>query len=131
MEGYSKTINIEALTMLDIVKGMIIPACVSYQNDLATLLSQKKALGVSATKLETTLLEKIALLSDRLLDKLSVLDSALTNADDHDVLAHATFYRNTVFVAMNELRLIADELETLVANKYWPFPSYGELLYNV
>jgi glutamine synthetase len=132
MEGYCKTINIEALAMLDITKGLIIPACVDYQNDLSKLLTKKKSLGIPASKMESSLLEKFSLLSDCLWDKVEALDSALANpSSDHDVLTHAMFYRNTVFAAMNELRLVADQLETYAADKYWPLPSYGDLLYKV
>jgi glutamine synthetase len=132
MEGYCKIIHIEALTMVDMVKGEIIPACIDYQNELANLLSQKKACGEYDTSLESHLLERIAKLSACLLKKLNVLENAiLESKEEQDILAHASFYRDKVFTAISELRLVVDELETLVARKYWPFPTYAELLYSV
>ena len=133
MEAYCKTIHIEALTMIDMVKGNIIPASVDYQRDLVDLLRQKKAYGGSLdVSLEDHLLHKIAKLSSSLLKKLTTLENALGESKaQEDVLASARFYRDTIFAAMSDLRLIVDELETLVARKYWPFPVYGELLYSI
>ena len=132
MDGYCKTLHIEALTMVDIVKGEIIPACVDYQNDLAELLERKKACGEYDVSLEGHLLERISKLSACLLKKLTNLENVLVKSrEEREILIHASFYRDQVFTAMSELRLIVDELETLVAKKYWPLPSYSELLYSV
>ncbi|MDR0294182.1 MAG: glutamine synthetase III [Oscillospiraceae bacterium] len=132
MEGYCKTLHIEALTMADLVRGCIIPACVAYQNELSELLGRKKSCGEYDVSLEDHLLKHIAKLSACLLKKLTVLEDVLLEArDQEDIFAHASFTRDKVFPAMSELRLIADELETLVAKKYWPLPSYAELLYSV
>ena len=132
MEGYCKTLHIEALTMVDMVKGEIIPACIDYQNDLAKLLERKKACGAYDVSLEEHLLSSIAKLSSCLLKKLTVLENAiLESREERDILAHACFCRDRIFVAMSELRIIVDELETLVANKYWPLPTYAKMLYSV
>ena len=132
LEAYCKTIHIEALTMVDIVKGGIIPACINYQDDLAKLLKNKKSIGGYDTSLEEDLLGRISKLSASLLKKLTVLENAiLESKEDREILAEASFYRDKVCTAMSELREIVDELETLVAKKYWPLPSYAELLYSV
>ena len=132
MENYCKTLHIEALTMVDMVKGLIIPASIEYQNDLAKLLERKKALAVYESSLEEHLLGSISKLSTCLLTKLGGLEKALLEAkEDRDILAEACFYRDRIFTAMSELRLIVDELETFVGNKYWPIPTYAELLYSV
>ncbi len=131
MEAYCKTINIEALTMVDMVKRDIIPACVDYQKDLTKLLTQKKALGYYDSSLEENLIGNISKLSASLLTKLSALESALLETKEGDIAAHARFYREKVFTAMQELRLDVDGLETLVAKKYWPFPTYGQMLFSV
>ena len=132
MEGYCKTIHIEALTMVDMVKGGIIPACVEYQNDLARLLSQKKALSDFESVMEEQLLGKISKLSSCLMKKLEYLEETIMiSEEDWDVFAHANFCRGRVFAAMSELRLIVDQLETLVGCKYWPLPSYAKILYSV
>jgi glutamine synthetase len=132
MEAYCKTISIEALAMVDIVKGQIIPASIDYQNELAKLLKQKKAFGEYDSSLETNLLERISKLSGCLLKNLTALENAiLKSKEERPILAQASFYRDKVFTAMYELRLIVDELETLVAKKHWPLPTYAELLYSV
>ena len=132
MEAYCKTIHIEALTMVDMVKGDIFPACVSYQNELTGLLQKKKALGYYDSSLEEYLISNISKLSADLLKKLTELENAvLQTKDERDIVSHARFYREKVFTAMVELRLTVDELETLVGKKYWPLPSYGQILYSV
>jgi len=132
MESYCKTIHIEALTMIDMVKGEIIPAVIDYQNDLAELLKRKASFSDIDPTLEQHFLHKISGVSACLLKKLTALESTvLASKDEGDILAQAVFYRDKVFAAMSELRLLVDELETLVAKKHWPFPNYGKLLYSV
>jgi glutamine synthetase len=132
LEAYCKTVHIEALTMIDLVKEKIIGAVIDYQNDLAKLLKHKKDCGGFDSSLEEHLLGKISKLSSSLLKKLTVLEDAVLETKEHaDILAHATFYRDKVLVAMSELRLIVDELETLVSDKYWPLPTYGQMLFSV
>jgi len=132
METYCKTVHIEALTIVDMVKGEIIPACLNYQDDLAKLLQRKKACGEYDVSVEEQLLGSISKLSSSLLKKLSVLENTLLESkEEKDIVAHASFYRDKIFTAMSELRLVVDELETLVARKHWPFPTYGQILYSV
>jgi len=132
MEAYCKTIHIEALTMVDMVKGDIFPACINYQKDLTKLLQQKKALGYYDSSLEEHLINHISKLSADLLKKLTELENViLQTKDERDIVSHARFYREKVFAAMVELRLTVDELETFVGKKYWPLPSYGQILYSV
>ena len=132
MEGYCKTLHIEALTMVDLAKGEVIPACVAYQSELAALLNTKKACGDFDASLEGHLLDRISKLCACLLKKLSALETALLDTgEEREIYAQARFYRDSVFAAMTELRLVVDELETLVAKKHWPLPSYAQLLYSV
>jgi len=132
MDAYCKTLHVEALTMLDMVKGDIIPACIDYQRELFDLLRYKKDYaGTYNSTLEEYFLENITKLSDCLLKKLSALESAVLESRETEILAQAVFYRDRIYTAMSELRLIADELETFVAKKHWPIPAYAELLYSV
>jgi glutamine synthetase len=131
MEAYCKTINIEALTMVDMVKRDIIPACIDYQKDLTQLHMQKVKLGFYDDSLEKHLITNISKACASLLRKLETLENVIHETKEGDILAHARFFREKVFAAMVELRLDVDELETLVANKYWPFPSYGQILFSV
>jgi len=132
MESYCKALHIEALTMVDMIKGSIIPACIDYQNELARLLRQKRECGTFDAYVEERLLGKIADLSSSLLRKLPVLEEAIAESkDEHEILARARFYRDKILGTISELRLITDELESVVAKKHWPLPSYAEMLYSV
>ncbi|WP_424246188.1 glutamine synthetase [Elusimicrobium posterum] len=132
MENYCKTINIEALTTVDMIKKDVIPACITYQNELAELLARKTTCGKYDISVEQHFLENISKLSAQLLKKLTVLEDALLKTKKHaQVLDQGKFYRDQVFPAMSELRLIVDELETLTAKKYWPMPNYAQILYSV
>ncbi|HHV64063.1 MAG TPA: glutamine synthetase type III [Peptococcaceae bacterium] len=132
LENYCKTLHIEALTMIDLVKKEILPACISYQNELLQLLSSKKAFGQYNSWTEEYYLEKISKLSACALKKLNNLENImLETKGNSDPLNLAKFYRDNVFSTMSELRLVVDELETLVAKKYWPLPTYAEILYSV
>ncbi|HWS42538.1 MAG TPA: glutamine synthetase III [Pseudoflavonifractor sp.] len=132
LEGYCKTLHIEALTMADLTHRDIIPACFEYQSALAALLQQKKACGEFDSAPEAALLTRLSKLSACLFKKLDALEGSLLETKAEQApLPLARFYREKVFAAMSELRLVVDELETLVAKKYWPLPSYGELLYSV
>ena len=132
MEGYCKTLHIEALTMVDMVKREIIPACIDNQNELAMLLERKKSCGEYNASLEDHLLNGISELSSCMLKKLTALENALLESKgEMDILANASFYRDRVFGAMSELRLVVDALETFVSKKHWTLPTYAELLYSV
>lgn len=133
LEGYCKTLHIEALTMVDIVKKDIAPACISYQYELAKVLNSKKAWGDKyECGLEEHFMSKISSLSSCLLKKLEILENAvLETKNERDALKLAMVYRDRVLTAMAELRLVVDELETLIPSKYWPLPTYADLLYSV
>ncbi|MCL2707325.1 MAG: glutamine synthetase III [Dehalococcoidia bacterium] len=132
MGGYCKTLHIEALIMVDMVKKDIFPACIGYQNELAQLLRLKRKCGECDTSLEEHLLTNIAKLSACLLNKLTALEDVIHKSkEEWDVLPQAVFYREKIFGAMSELRLVADELEVIVAKKHWSIPSYAEILYSV
>ena len=130
LEEYSKIINIEALTMIDMAKKDIAPAVSAYSAELAATAVSKKELGVNA-KAELEVLTKISDLAAVLNDKIATLESAVIKAGEFELKEQADFFHDTVIPAMNELRLVADELETLTAEAYWPFPSYGDLLFSV
>ncbi len=132
MEGYCKTIHIEALTMIDLTKKEILASSFEYQSELVTLLNGKKAVGID-TSSEEALVKKLTALTKDLLAKVDLLETNVMKASEtsNDILAHAQYYRNSIFSVMNELRLVVDELETIVAKKHWKFPSYMELLYSV
>lgn len=133
LEKYCQTINIEALTMLEMVKKDIIPAICNYSKDLTEGALAKKSLSSDIdVSLETSLISKISSLSACLSKKTAELDKVLLDAKDiEDSEELAKFYHDTVLSQMNEVRAIADELETIVGKGYWPFPTYTDLLFSV
>ncbi|MDF2858798.1 MAG: glutamine synthetase catalytic region [Neobacillus sp.] len=133
VEGYSKVIHIEALTMLDMVKRSIIPSVLSYVKDLSETANNKKALNAQLNcQLEESLIRTISNLSASLYRRMEDLDNTLLEAKNQDTsLATAKYYRETVYINMQSLRSVVDELETIVGKKYWVFPTYGELLFSV
>ena len=133
LEKYCQTINIEALTMLEMVKKDIIPAICNYSKDLTQGALAKKNLSSDIdVSLETSLVSKISSLSACLSKKTAELDKVLLDAKDiEDSEELAKFYHDTVLSQMNEFRAIADELETIVGKGYWPFPTYTDLLFSV
>lgn len=131
LEGYCKTINIEALTMVEMVQKEIIPGTVKYISALADVAVSKAKISESVTSyMEKDMITKLSALCDNLYKKVNQLQNAIMDTKNYeDSLELAKYYRNTVFADMNEVRAIADEIEPLVAKEYWPFPTYGEMLY--
>ena len=130
-ENYSKAINIEARTMIDMVKKEIIPAVMEYTTTVAKSVAAVKAVGADASVQEKVLKEITTELSK--LDAAVVKLEAATDASVkiEDPKAQAIAYRDDVFAQFAEVREPADKLETLVDEKAWPFPTYAELLFNV
>ena len=134
LENYAKQINIEALTMIDMAKKNILPAVSSYVRELTDTALAKKALSDAIpTSVEE---ELVASLSNKLVcfsKKTAELEEAVIKASEYsnDNLAYATYYRETVFALMQELRAVGDSMETETSSEYWPYPSYGEMLFGV
>lgn len=133
MENYCKTIHIEALTMIDMVKKYIIPSVLSYQGEISEIANSKKQLNPNLKcELEEKLLSKLSRLGNYLYAKLDTLETSVLNAKTHsDLLESAKYYRESIFINMQHLRGIVDELETLIAKDHWSLPTYGELLFSV
>jgi len=132
LENYSKVINIEALTMVDMVNKQILPACMCYTKEVCDTVASKKSIGLDGGA-EEELAKKLAFLTSSLDSSVKELQEKLCNASNHedDVLTFARYYRDEVFSSMQSLRAVADELETIVSEKYWPFPTYSKLLFNI
>ena len=119
--------------MLDMVWKDILPAASAYTKDLAETVAAKKAIGSGIdTSYEEKLVGHMSVLLASATKKAEALEYALMGVKDiTDTLALARYYRDTIFAAMNELRIIVDEMETHCAAKYWPYPSYGDILFSV
>ncbi|MDE7293466.1 MAG: glutamine synthetase III [Oscillospiraceae bacterium] len=131
LENYSKVINIEALTMLDMAKRQILPAGMEYAKELAESAAAKYSVGIGY-ELEKKLAEKVSALNVAISEAVEDLDKKVIGAGDAgDVIETAKYYRKTVFASMQNLRAVADELETITPEKLWPFPTYGDLLFRI
>lgn len=133
LENYSKILNIEALTMLDMAKKDILPAVTSYVRDLTDTALSKKALSPDLPcDFEEDLIAKLSGLTSCFAKKIAALEQVLLKTKDIEgVQEIANFYGEEVFPAMQELRAVGDEMEINTGSEYWPYPSYGELLFGV
>lgn len=130
-ENYSKIINIEALTTSDMAKTEILPAVMKFAKDICDIAASKKAVGVEPS-VEVSIANKVNALTVSLNEKIDALNTAIVKAQGiSDIPEQANAYCSEVFVAMQSLRAVADELETIVGEEYWPFPTYDDLLFNV
>lgn len=130
LEEYYKTLHIEALTMSDMVREEILPACVNYQSDLAKTVKNKKEAGITGG-MEADLLGRVSALTEELYTKGLALDAAVAQAPAADAETVANYYHDTILPAMDAVRAPADQLEMLVGKKYWPFPTYSDILFYV
>ena len=134
LEQYAKQIRIEALTMVEMAEKNMLPSVISFVKELADTAIAKKSLSPSFSVYpETTLIETLSAECEAFAKKTEELKRAVENAVNYhsDSLTLAKYYRNTVFTLMNELREIGDSMERKTSAKYWPYPSYGEILFGV
>ncbi len=131
LESYSKTINIEALTFIDMVKQNILNSSFEYQKELIDLINAKKSAGIES-ETELKVINNINVLTKEMNLKLEKLEQVIELARSVDeTFKQAEYYSKSVIKAMLELRVIVDELEMNIAKKFWTFPSYAQLLYSV
>jgi len=133
LEQYSKTINIEAKTMIDMANRLILPAAAKYATDLAgSVQSVKAAVAAADTSAQEEVIKEVSSALGSFKAKTVALEKAVLGAADvEDAHANAVYYRDIVFVAMNELRIYGDKLETLVDAELWPLPTYVEMLFII
>ena len=133
LENYCKTVLIEANTMIDMAKTEIAPAVSAYVLELANTVAAKRAVDDSiACGYETGLLKKLARLEEQIAVKTDELEEAVMRLKDaEDIETQSYMIRDAVLGKMGGLRVSCDEAETITAKKYWPFPTYGDLLFGV
>ncbi|MCI8281104.1 MAG: glutamine synthetase type III [Lachnospiraceae bacterium] len=133
LENYCKTVIIEANTMVDMAKTQIAPAIEAYASDVAKAAVTKKALDDSLLcSYETGLVRKLSVLTDQIAMQVADLEKALMELSDaEDVGAESAMIRDSILTKMEKLRAACDEGETVTARSYWPYPTYGELLFSV
>ena len=133
LENYCKTVNIEGLTMVDMARKEILPAVEAYLGNLSgTVAAKTAAVPGLACKYEKDLISKLSKLADEISDAASSLDTTLIRLKAiPDVTDAAYVIRDVILQKMAELRVVCDEAESITADKYWPFPTYGDLLFGV
>ncbi len=133
LENYCKSVLIEANTMADMARTEIAPAIEAYTSDLAKAASAKKVISpVLKCKYETELVEKLSGLVDEITENTDRLDQVINKVKTvEDIVEEAGMIRDTLIPAMTELRVPCDKAETMTAKKYWPFPTYADLLFGV
>ena len=133
LSNYNKVLHIEALTMLDMIWKDILPAVSAYSKCLADAALSKKALsGEIHFHFEQDMAERISLLISSAVDKARALKAHMDHGENiSDSLALARFHKEKIIPAMEELRKVVDELEGLSSSAFWPYPSYGEILFSV
>lgn len=130
VEEYSKILHIEMLTMLEMAQQEILPACIKFANKVANGVATKKSLGIDIPN-ETDLLKAVSGETEKLIQSINKLRVLSENVPGENDMTTATYYKDSVIPCMEELRAVADKLETLVGKDYWPFPTYTDLLYKI
>jgi glutamine synthetase len=132
LENYNKNIQVEALTAAKMAKNQIYPAAMTYLKDITKTALELKETGVDNTFVVDDVKELSDLLA-KMKAKMSQLDEKITIAQacDGDIMEQAILWRDSVFAAMNDLREVADTIETKVDEKYWPMPNYVDLLFGI
>ena len=133
VEHYSKVINIEALTMLEMLRKQVMPAVAGYSSEVASAAAAKQAVSDKlSVRSETKLLEKLSAGADELSDAIDALQEAVDQATaESDEPAKSYLYHDAVLPAMEEARKASDTLERICSEDYWPLPSYSRMLYYV
>lgn len=127
LDGYNKTIGIEAKTMLDMAIRQILPAALRYSHELSDTMIAKKNLGLPCNA-ENTLLQQLSQQTESLYETTNKLRDTVGNLPK-DAVSIARYFQNVVIPCMNSVRSAADVLESLTDKTYWPYPTYSDLLY--
>ena len=133
LENYVKTINIEGLTMVDMVRKNYLPAIERYLYRLAQTTSLMKSVSSNVKcNYEVSTMERLSELTDHILESVTELEESLAKFKElEDVFKSSAFVRDDMLPKMETLRTYVDEAEMLTSERDWPFPSYGELLFSV
>ena len=133
LENYCKTVNIEGHAMVEMVRKNYLPAIEGYLYSLAKTTSLMKSVSDKVKcNYETSTMERLSELTDYIMDSVQKLEVALEDLKSYDdIIATSEAVRDKVIPAMDTLRGYVDEAEMLTSERYWPFPSYGKLLFSV
>lgn len=130
IENYCKVINIEAQTMIEMAKKDILPAVSTYVRKMSEVVSCARSIADVECGFEVDMIKRLTSLSTDMYRRMQKLEELCTEKAGEDQEA-ADRYRDVIIPAMESLRAVADEIETLVGEKYWPYPTYGRMLFSV
>ena len=132
LENYCKTVAIEANTMVDMARREILPAITAYVSDLSDSVIKKQSVIKAKCEFEKDIITKLSNITDNVSKNLESLQEEISKITIYkDVVEEANYIRDVILPRMNFIRKDCDFAETLTAEKYWPFPSYGDLLFGV
>ncbi len=131
LDNYCKTVRIEALTMVDMARHDIFPAVSAFAAEIASNAAAKSAYG--SCKAESALVKKLSELTDKFYDQIEALENAIAGAETVNLgtTALAMYYKDNILTAMEALRKTGDALEEITSADFWPYPSYGDMLFSV
>lgn len=130
LENYTKTVNIEALTMIDMAKKQILPALSRFTGDLAAQAKSKD--GISSQNYEKRIVRELSALMDEIDEAVFTLEKSVAELKSIDTAIEASaFVRDMILPEMEALRIPADKAEQITSEEYWPFPTYDKLLFGV
>ena len=130
LESYCKIIRIEALTMIEMAKKDILPAVSTYVRKMSEVVSGARSIADVECGFEVDMIKRLTSLSTEMYKKMQELESLAAELKENNQQA-ANYCRDVIIPAMGGLRAVADEIETLVGEKYWPYPTYGRMLFAV
>ena len=132
LENYTKTLHIEALTLIDMMNREVVPAITAYSNVLCTAVLNKNSIGGISSTVERELIARLSAANKEIFSLTTELKMAVSSAEmTKDIIEKATAYHDIILKLMADIRKYADSAESVVPSNYWPYPSYGELLFNI
>lgn len=131
LENYAKVIHIEALTLMEMMNRDVIPAITSYTNTLCEAFNNKQIIGVD-NSVEKELIARLTAANKEIFTLNAILKSAVASAErSKDIFEKASEYRNNILTLMADIRKYADSAESVMPKTYWPYPTYGDLLFKI
>ncbi len=132
LENYCKTVAIEANTMVDMARKEILPAITAYVSDLSEAVIKKQTVINAKCNFEKDIITKLSTITDNVAENTNLLQNEISKTNEFsDVVQESYYIRDVIIPRMEKIRSDCDIAETLTAESYWPYPSYGDLLFGV
>ena len=132
LENYTKIIHIEALTLIDMMNREVVPAITAYTDLLCTAVLNKNSIGGINSTVEREIIARLSAANKEIFTLTGELKMAVSSAErTKDIIEKATVYHDSILKIIGDIRKYADSAESVVPSDYWPYPSYGDLLFNI